>query len=107
MDIGTLLVNADWPISYQPPIPPSKLSIDVVDTLDDYSPELLRHGAQYAEEFAECREREAQLAEKDDEDKIEDRPDDLPVEILSKATITSKEINDNRTSTGSGGKGTQ
>ena len=68
----------------------------VVNTLDDYSPEVLRHVARYADELAEYREREAPLAEKAEEDEIEERPADLPDEVPSKATITTKEINDNR-----------
>ena len=68
----------------------------VINTLNDYSHELLRHVARYADELAEYREREAPLAEKAEEDEIEERPDDLPDEVPSKATITTKEINDNR-----------
>jgi len=83
-------------MSYEPPTPPAELPIDVVDTLDDYSPELLRHVARYAEELAEYREREARLAEEDDEAEIKECPDDLPDDVPSKATITIKEINDNR-----------
>ncbi|GGN25812.1 hypothetical protein [Halarchaeum nitratireducens] len=83
-------------MSYEPPTPPSELPTDVVDTLNEYSPELLRHVARYAEELAEYREREARLAEEDDEDEIEERPEDLPDDVPSKATITIKEINDNR-----------
>jgi len=91
-----MLVNTNWPMSYEPPTPPAELPIDVVDTLDDYSPELLRNVARYAEELAEYREREARLAEEDDEAEIKERPDDLPDDVPSKATITIKEINDNR-----------
>ena len=83
-------------MSYEPPTPPSELPTDVVDTLNDYSPELLRHVARYAEELAEYREREARLAEKEEENVIEERPEDLPDDVPSKATITIKEINDNR-----------
>ena len=83
-------------MSYEPPTPPSELPTDVVDTLDDYSPELLRHVARYVEELAEYREREARIAEEDDDDEIEERPEDLPDDVPSKATITIKEINDNR-----------
>jgi len=83
-------------MSYEPPTPPAELPIDVVDTLDDYSPELLRNVARYADELAEYREREARLAEEDDEAEIKERPDDLPDDVPSKATITIKEINDNR-----------
>lgn len=83
-------------MSYEPPTPPSELPTGVVNTLDDYSPEVLRHVARYVDELAEYREREAPLAEKAEEDEIEERPDDLPDEVPSKATITTKEINDNR-----------
>ena len=91
-----MLVNTNWPMSYEPPTPPAELPLDVVDTLDDYSPELLRHVARYADKLAEYREREARLAKEDDEAEIKERPDDLPDDVPSKATITIKEINDNR-----------
>ena len=52
--------------------------------------------ARYADELAEYREREARLAEENDEAEIKERPDDLPDDVPSKATITIKEINDNR-----------
>jgi hypothetical protein len=83
-------------MSYEPPTPPAELPIDVVDTLDDYSPELLRYVARYADELAEYREHEARLAEEDDEAEIKERPEDLPDDVPSKVTITIKEINDNR-----------
>lgn len=84
-------------MSYEPSTPPSELPTDIVDTLDDYSPELLRHVASYAEELVEHREREARLAEQDDkEEQIEERPEDLPNDVPSKATVTVKEINNNR-----------
>ncbi|APX00308.1 hypothetical protein CHINAEXTREME_21160 (plasmid) [Halobiforma lacisalsi AJ5] len=83
-------------MSYEPPTPPSELPNDIVDTLDEYSPERLQHVANYAEKLAEYREREARLAEQDSEDEVKERPDDLPDDVPSKATITIKEINDNR-----------
>ena len=83
-------------MSYSPPIPPEGLPDDIIETLDTHSPEVLRHIARYAEELAEYREREARLAEQDDEEEIEERPEDLPDDVPSKATITTKEINDNR-----------
>jgi hypothetical protein len=54
-----------------------------------------RDVATYAEELAEHKEREACLEEAD-QDKVEERPDDLPDDVPAKATITIKEINDNR-----------
>jgi hypothetical protein len=83
-------------MSYSPPTPPEGLPDDIVETLDTHSPEVLRHIARYAEELAEYREREARLAEHDDKEELEERPEDLPDDVPSKATITIKEINDNR-----------
>ena len=83
-------------MSYEPPTPPTELPTDVIDTLDDYSPELLRHVASYAEELAEYREREARLAEREEEDEVKKRAEDFPDSVPTKATITIKEINDNR-----------
>ena len=83
-------------MSYEPPTPPQELPVDVVDTLDDYSPELLRHVARYTKDLAEYREREARLAENEGNNQIEEQPEDLPDDVPSKATITVKEINDNR-----------
>lgn len=83
-------------MSSEPPTPPTELPTDAVTTLDEYSPELLGHVASYAEDLAEYREREARLAEKDNEDETEKQSEDLPDDVPSKATITVKEINDNR-----------
>ena len=83
-------------MSDEPPPPPAELPSDLVDTLNDYSPELLRHVANYTGELAEYREREARLTEEDGEDDVDDRPEELPDDVPSKATITIKEINDNR-----------
>lgn len=83
-------------MSYEPPTPPVELPTDIVDTLNEYSPEQLQHVARYAEELAKHKDRETGLEESSDEDEIEERPDDLPDDVPSKATITIKEINDNR-----------
>ena len=83
-------------MSYSPPTPPEGLPDDIVETLDTHSPEVLRHIARYAESLAEYRDREARLAEQDDEEEIEERPEDLPDDVPTKAAITVKEINDNR-----------
>ncbi|MFC7216052.1 hypothetical protein ACFQO4_18445 [Saliphagus sp. GCM10025334] len=83
-------------MSYEPPTPPADLPTDVIGTLDDYSLEQLRCVARYAEELAEYREREARLAEADEKVELDERPDDLPDGVPSKATLTIKEINDNR-----------
>jgi len=48
------------------------------------------------EELAEYKSRQARLKEESNDDEVDDRPDDLPDDVPSKATITIKEINDNR-----------
>ena len=83
-------------MSYEPPTPPAKLPTDIVGTLNGYSPDQLEHVARYAEELAEHKAREARLEEKSDAGEIDERPDDFPDDVPSKATITIKEINDNR-----------
>jgi len=83
-------------MSYEPPTPPAELPTEIVGTLNGYSPDQLQYVARYAEELAEHKAREARLEEESDDDKIDERPDDLPDDVPSKATITIKEINDNR-----------
>ncbi|MFD1643916.1 hypothetical protein [Halohasta litorea] len=83
-------------MSYDPPTPPTNLSIEVVDTLNEATSERLRDVARYAESLAEHKEREARLQEEADEADIEERTNDLPDDVPAKATITIKEINDNR-----------
>ena len=83
-------------MSYEPPTPPTELPTDLVDTLNGYSSEQLQDVARYAEGLAEHKAREARLEADSDEDEIDERPDDLPDDVPSKATITIKEINDNR-----------
>ena len=83
-------------MSYEPPTPPTNFPTDLVNTLNGSTPERLRDIVTYAEELAEYKEREARLDEETTEDEIEKRPDDLPDDVPTKATITIKEINDNR-----------
>jgi hypothetical protein len=83
-------------MSYEPPTPPAELPTDIVNTLNDYSPDQLQDVARYADELAEHKAREDRLEEESDKDKIDERLDDLPDDVPSKATITIKEINDNR-----------
>ena len=56
----------------------------------------LRAVATHAEALAEHKEREARLEESAGHEEVEERPDDLPDDVPAKATITIKEINDNR-----------
>ncbi len=83
-------------MSPEPPTPPAELPTDLVNTLDGYSPDQLQHVARYAEELAEHKAREARLKEESEDDEVNERPDDLPDDVPSKATITIKNINDNR-----------
>ena len=83
-------------MSYEPPTPPAELPTDIVNTLNGYSSDQLQHVARYAEELAEHKARKARLEENSDEDEIDERSDDLPDDVPLKATITIKEINDNR-----------
>ncbi|PSP84052.1 hypothetical protein BRC96_05980 [Halobacteriales archaeon QS_6_64_34] len=79
-------------MSYEPPTPPANLPAEIVNTLNELTSEQLREIATYAEH----KEREARLEESADEESVEERPDDLPDDVPGKATITIKEINDNR-----------
>ena len=81
---------------YEPPPPPANLPTEIVNTLNESGPEQLQNVASYAEALAEHKEREARLEESADQNEIEERPADLPDDVPAKATITIKEINDNR-----------
>lgn len=83
-------------MSYEPPTPPAELPTEVVNTLNGYSPDQIRHVARYAKELAEHKAHETRLEKESAEDKVDERPDDLLDDVPSKATITIKEINDNR-----------
>jgi len=83
-------------MSYEPPTPPAELPTETVDTLNRFSPDQLQDVGRYVEALAEHKTREARLKEESDDDDIEERPDDLPDDVPTKATITIKEINDNR-----------
>ncbi|QKY22098.1 hypothetical protein B4589_016955 (plasmid) [Halolamina sp. CBA1230] len=83
-------------MSYEPSTPPANLPTEIVNTLNESDPEQLRDVATYAEALAEYKAREDRLEESDDQEEVEERPDDLPDDVPAKATITIKEINDNR-----------
>jgi Ni/Co efflux regulator RcnB len=82
--------------SHDPPTPPAGLSTEIVTTLNESSTEQLEDVARYAEKLAEHKAREARREADADEDETRESPEDLPDEVPSKATITIKEINDNR-----------
>lgn len=83
-------------MSYEPPTPPANLPTDVVNTLNNSDPDRLRAIVRYAAALADHKEREARLEEETTADEMEKRPDDLPDDVPTKATITIKKINDNR-----------
>jgi hypothetical protein len=83
-------------MSYEPPTPPAQFPTDIVDTLNEFSPDHLQQVARYAEQLAEHKAREDRLDEETAEDEIEERSEDRPEDVPSKATVTVKEINDNR-----------
>ncbi|MDQ2075037.1 hypothetical protein RBH20_21190 [Haloarcula sp. H-GB4] len=83
-------------MSHELPTPPMNLPTEIVNTLNESDPKRLRDVATYAEALAEHKERETRLKESADQEEVEERPDDLPGEVPAKATITVKEINDNR-----------
>ena len=83
-------------MSHEPPTPPANLSTEIVNTLNEATPEHLRDVASYAEALAEHKEREARLEEDADDANVEERPDGLPDDVPAKATITIKKITDNR-----------
>ncbi len=83
-------------MSYEPPTPPANLPTEIVTTLNESDLEQLRDVATYAEALAEHKEREARLKESADQEEVEERPDDLPDNVPAKATVTIKEINNNR-----------
>jgi len=83
-------------MSETPPTPPTELPAAIVDTLNGYPPEQLEAVAQYAEDLAEHKVRAAHREDTHATDEADTRPDDLPDDVPLKATITIKEINDNR-----------
>jgi len=105
MVVAVMLVNTRrQPMSHEPPTPPAVLPTELVDTLNGWTPDQLRSVARYAEALAEHKSRtarrEAESGEsgeaESDGDGNDERLDDRPEDVPSKATITVKTINDNR-----------
>lgn len=76
-----------------PPTPPETLPDELVERLEGYPPAVLRDAAAYAESLADHREA---AEEEDDVDEEGSLPEEMPDDVPSKATLTVKEINDNR-----------
>lgn len=84
-------------MSYSPPDPPTAIPSELLDRIDETSPNTLREIAKYAERLADYRERKLRLEEASDDGVKQDAgaevtPDDVP----PNATITVKEIKGNR-----------
>jgi hypothetical protein len=79
----------------EPPTPPASLPPETIETLNGYEPERLRDVAEYADQLAEHKEQVGRREERE-EDNGTEQPEELPEGVPSKATITVKEINDNR-----------
>jgi hypothetical protein len=69
---------------------------DLREALEDCTPTQLRNAAKYAEELATHREREARLDEAEASEEATPKPDSRPAAVPTKASITTKTINDNR-----------
>ena len=83
-------------MSHESPTPPANLSTEIAITLNKSDPEQLRDFATYAKALAEHKEPEARLEESADQEEVEDEIGELLDDVPAKATITIKEINDNR-----------
>jgi hypothetical protein len=93
------------------PTPPADLPDGVVEALDARSPAELEAIARYADALAQHRKQVGANEHQDDatdaageatdhgddsSERPDDAPDEVPTGVPSKATITVKEINDNR-----------
>ena len=76
------------------PTPPATLPSGIIEECSALPADQLRDLARYAESLAEYREREGQL--EGDDESSDDAPDDRPEEVPASASVTIKEINDNR-----------
>jgi hypothetical protein len=83
-------------MSDEPPTPPADLPTEIVDTLNGCSSEQLQDVARYGEALAEHKALKTRFEEESEDDEIGERPDEFPEDVPTKATITIKEINDNR-----------
>ena len=78
------------------PTPPHDLSNDLAEALEECSLEEVRAADQYAEALVEYRELEAEDEDEDEEETGKGRPDEMPDDVPTKATLTVKQINNNR-----------
>jgi len=79
-----------------PPTPPANVPADLRDALADCTPTQLREVATYAQELATHRERKARLDEAEASQGATPDSDSRPAAVPTKASITTKTINDNQ-----------
>jgi len=90
------------------PTPPADIPKYIHEPLQKQSPTRLRHISQYADELADAKEhqreqeQQEEASEEDDQEDTDveqpdrDQHEDLPEGVPAKASITIKEINNNR-----------
>jgi hypothetical protein len=79
------------------PAPPATLPAGFVESLQNLSVEQLGETADYAEVLVKHREQQRQLEEEQDDEEPEDMDsEDKPTDVPAGASVTIKEINDNR-----------
>ena len=91
-------------MSYEPPTPPAKLPTEIVNTLNDSTPEQLQEITTYAEALAEQKERGAHLEESADQNEVVGRPMTSRTTSLPKRQSRSRRSTTIATTTGSGGR---
>jgi len=77
----------------QEPTPPADVPAAVIDAVDELSPAQLEDLARYASSLAQ---RRAEMKDPDNDQRPADEAADLPNDVPPNATVTVKEINDNR-----------
>ncbi|MFC4406011.1 hypothetical protein [Haloarchaeobius iranensis] len=83
-------------MSDDPPTPPVAIPDDLCETLEDCTPTQLREAAKYAEKLAELRERDERLDAGDGSGAAGPGSDGRPAAVPTKASITTKTINENQ-----------
>jgi len=79
------------------PAPPANLPAEFAESLQDLSVDQLGEVAEYAETLAAHRERQHRVEEEKDDGELEGKnSEEKPSDVPAGASVTVKEINDNR-----------
>jgi len=82
---------------YDPPTEPADIPSSLLEELNALNPDELRQVTRYTDALAEHKEREQRSQEIDtDNDETPEVVEETPDGVPSRATLTVKEINDNR-----------